>query len=66
MINEDDVKNKTPALEQLLIALAREAGAEKAILFDGSTINLVNSADDPQCVMLKNDKTFVRGPEGDG
>lgn len=42
MITLNDLQNKTPALEQLLLEAAREAGAEKAILFDGTTINLVN------------------------
>jgi hypothetical protein len=41
-----DVENKTPALEQLLLKLAKEAGAEQAVLFDGSVINLVNSGDE--------------------
>lgn len=38
-----DVEKKTPALEKLLLELAKEAGAEEAVLFDGSVINLVNS-----------------------
>jgi hypothetical protein len=42
MINDSDVKNKTPALEQFLLEIARETGAEEAVLFDGTVINLVN------------------------
>lgn len=42
MITAEDVKKKTPALEQLLIEAAKELGLKEAVLFDGTVINLVN------------------------
>lgn len=40
MITDEDVEMKTPALEQFLLELAKEAGADVAVLFDGSEIDL--------------------------
>lgn len=40
----NDVKEKTPELEQFLLEIAKAAGAEKAIMFDG-TIKLLNKPD---------------------
>lgn len=44
-ITLDDVKNKTPALEELLLEIVKKAGAKRAVLFDGSIINLVKSSE---------------------
>jgi hypothetical protein len=44
-IGFDDVQKQTPALEDFLVEIAREAGATEAVLFDGTVINLVNSKD---------------------
>jgi len=54
MINFDDVKNKTPALEDLLMQIAKELGAEEAEMFDGSVRNLAGSI-----------KSLNSGPEED-
>lgn len=42
-----DVKEKTPCLEQFLLEIAKGQGAKKAVLFDGSVVNLVKSDDTP-------------------
>lgn len=46
MITFKDVENETPALEQFLLEIARESGAKKAIMFDGSIVNLINSEEE--------------------
>jgi len=48
MITEEDIKKKTPALEQFLVDIAREVGAKEAVLFDGTVINLVNKEEEPK------------------
>lgn len=41
MIDLKDINEKTPELEQFLLDIAREAGAKRAVMFDGS-IKLLN------------------------
>ncbi len=45
MIDIKDIENKTPNLEQWLLDIAKELGAEKAEMFDGS-IKSLNSEDE--------------------